>query len=72
LDVSKKLPFPSFLGLVLQDNGILTSDPLLTKPNPRSGLDNGDVNKMHYYQDSRNNWYYDHGDIFGFMMMLFL
>jgi len=49
LDVSKELPFPSFLGLVLKYNGILTADPILTKQKPRSGLDNGAVNKMHYY-----------------------
>jgi hypothetical protein len=54
LDISKNLPFPLFLGLVLKENEIMTSDPLLTKPNHRNGLDNGVVNKMHYYQDSRN------------------
>jgi len=39
-----------------------TADTLLTKPNHRSGLDNGVVNKRHYCQDSGNNWYYDNGD----------
>jgi len=63
LDVSKKLPFPSFLGLVLKENEIVTSDPLLTKPNPRSGLDNGAVNKMHYHQDSEKEWFYSDGDM---------
>jgi len=62
LDVSKNLPFPSFLGLVLSENRILTSNHLLTKPNPRSGLDNGAVNKMHYYQDSSDEWFYSDGD----------
>jgi len=63
LDVSKKLLFPSFLGLVLKENEIITFESLLTKPNPRSGLDNGDVNKMHYYQDSSDKWFYSDGDI---------
>jgi len=57
LDVSKKLPFPSFLSLVLSENGILKFNPLLTNPDPRSGLDNGDVNKMHYYQDASEEWF---------------
>jgi len=52
LYVSKKLPFLSFLGLVLKESGVLTSDSLLTKPNSRSGLDKGIVNKMHYCQDT--------------------
>jgi len=30
---------------------------------PRSGLDNGVMNKMHYYQDSRNEWFYSDGGI---------
>jgi len=59
----KKLPFPSFLGLVLKENEIMSSDPLLTKPNPRSGLDNGVVNKMHYFQDIENEWFYSDGDM---------
>ena len=63
LDISKKMPFPSFLGLVLKEKGIMTSDPLLTKPNPMSGLDNDVVNKMHYYQDSRNEWFYSDGGV---------
>jgi hypothetical protein len=56
------LPFPSFLGLVLKENEIMTFDPLLTKPSPRSGLDNGTMNKMHYYQDSSDEWFYSDGD----------
>ena len=62
LDISKKLPYPSFLGLVLKEGGVLTFDPLLTKPNSRSGLDNGAVSKMHYYQDSGAEWFYSDGD----------
>jgi len=57
-----KLPYLSFLGLVIKENGVETADTLLIKPNPRIGLDNDVVNKMHYYQDSRNNGYYDNGD----------
>jgi len=51
-----------FLGLVLNENEILSSDPLLTKPSSRSGLDNGDVNKIHYYQDSEKEWFYSDED----------
>lgn len=62
LDNSKRLPHPSFLGCVLSSNGVQSNDTLLTKPNSRSGLDIGVVNKMHYYQDGRSNWYYDNGN----------
>jgi hypothetical protein len=62
LDTSKRLPYPSYLGCVLVASSVGSSETLLTKPNPRSGLDTGAVNKMHYYQDSRNNWFYDNGD----------
>jgi hypothetical protein len=55
LDNSKRLPYPSFLGCVLSSSGVQSSDTFLTKPNPRSGLDIGAVNKMHYYQDGRSN-----------------
>jgi len=62
LDNSKRLPYPSFLGCVLSASGVGTADTLLTKPNPMSGFDTSVVNKIHYYQDGRNNWYYDNGD----------
>ena len=62
LDNSKRLPYPSFLGCVLSASGVETADTLLPKPNPRSGLDISVVNKMHYYQDGRDNWYYDNGE----------
>jgi len=63
LDNSKKLPYPSFLGCVLIDNDVRTEDTRLTKPNPRSGLDKAAVNKLHYYQDSRDKWFNNNGDV---------
>jgi len=62
LDNSKRLPYPSFLGCVLNSNDVQSYDTLLTEPNPRSGLNIGAINKMHYYQDGRSNWFYDNGD----------
>ncbi|KEH17110.1 transmembrane protein, putative [Medicago truncatula] len=62
LDNIKRLPYPSLLGCVLSSNGVRSDDTLLTKPNPRNGLDIGVVNTMHYYLDGRSNWYYDNGN----------
>jgi len=62
LDNSKGLPYPSFLGCVLSSNSVQSDDTLLTKPNRRSGLHIGVLNKMHYYQDGRKNWFYDNGN----------
>lgn len=59
LDTFKKLPYPSFLAEVLKDNEIHSANTLLTKPSTKSGLDKGVVNMTHYYQDNKNNWYYN-------------
>jgi len=46
LDNKNKLPYPSFLS---RDNEVFSVGRLLTTPSSKSGLDKGEIGRMHYY-----------------------
>ena len=58
-DRRKRLPYPSFISCLLRSDHVLSVDTLLTTPSDFSGLDEKEVQKMHYVKDSKGNWYYD-------------
>jgi len=58
-DQRNDLPYPSLVSKILRKNQVFSQSSFLPTPYNESGLDARVFGKIHYYKDSRNNWYYD-------------